>query len=134
MRLAKLWLPVVIWAALILSASNDSFSEAKSRGWLSHIFGEVPYAVNFVVRKAGHVVSYGLLGALAYRADRRIAIALGIVLLVASTDEYRQALTRTRSGSGWDVLLDLSGALMAIIVMHRVRRAAQNRSGGAAGS
>jgi VanZ family protein len=120
MRLAKLWLPVLIWAAIILSASNDSFSSDESREWLETIFRrEFPEAVNFAVRKAGHVFFYGVLGALAFRADRRVQGALGIVLLVASIDEYRQSLSLARSGTGWDVLLDLCSALLVILLIRR---------------
>lgn len=120
MRLVKLWLPVVLWSALILSASNDSFSASESRGWLHELFGrEMPYAVNYTMRKAGHILFYGILGALAYRADKRIPVALGVVLIVASTDEFRQALTASRSGTPWDVLLDLCGAAVAIYAMRK---------------
>ncbi len=120
MRLAKLWLPVLIWAALILSASNDSFSSDESREWLEVLFGrEFPELVNHAVRKAGHVFFYGVLGGLAFRADRRVQGALGIVLLVATVDEYRQSLSMTRSGTGWDVLLDVCSALLVILVMRR---------------
>ena len=120
MRLAKLWLPVLIWAALILSASNDSFSSDESREWLEVLFGrELPELVNHAVRKAGHVFFYGVLGALAWRADRRMQGALGVVLLVAAIDEYGQSLSLTRTGTGWDVLLDLCSALLVILLIRR---------------
>jgi len=120
MRLAKLWLPVLIWAALILSASNDSFSSDESREWLETLVGrELPDFVNFAVRKAGHVFFYGVLGALAFRADRRVLVALGVVLLVASVDEYRQSLSAARSGTPWDVLLDVCSALLVILAIRR---------------
>lgn len=120
MRLAKLWLPVLIWAALILSASNDAFSSDESREWLETLLGrELPELVNFAVRKAGHVFFYGVLGALAFRADRRVFVASGIVLLVASVDEYRQSLSAARSGTPWDVLLDVCSALLVILAIRR---------------
>jgi VanZ family protein len=120
MRLAKLWLPVLIWAALILSASNDSFSSDESREWLETLFGrEFPEIVNFAVRKAGHIFFYGVLGALAFRADRRVVVAAGIVLLVASVDEYSQSLSAARSGTPWDVLLDVCSAVVVILIMRR---------------
>jgi VanZ family protein len=123
MRFVKLWLPVLIWAAVILSASNDAFSADQSRDWLETIFRrEFPEAVNFVVRKAGHVFFYGVLGALAVRADRRMFVALGIVLLVASADEYSQSLTRGRSGTPWDVLLDAFSAMLVMLTLRRARR------------
>jgi VanZ family protein len=115
MRLVKLWLPVIVWAAVILSASNDNFSSGHSQSWFSWLFGhEVPYDLNIAFRKLGHILAYGILGALAWRADRRFAVALLITILVASTDEYRQSLTATRTGTPWDVLLDGVGGWVGI--------------------
>lgn len=120
MRLVKLWLPVVVWAAVILSASNDSFSAGHSESWFSWLFGrEVPYDLNIALRKLGHILAYGILGALAWRADRRFTTALLITILVASTDEYRQSLTLSRTGTPWDVLLDGVGGAVGIGVVRR---------------
>ena len=128
MRLVKLWLPVVIWAAIILSASNDAFSADETGSFLDLLFGRpMPWAVNVAVRKGGHLLAYGILGALAYRANRRLAVAFGVVLLVASADEYSQGLTLTRTGSPWDVLLDLAGAALAVIVFPAARARLSSR-------
>ena len=122
MGFLKRWLPVVLWAAIILSTSNDAFSAGETGGLLDRLFGRpMPYAVNVAIRKLAHLVGYGILGALAFRADKRLAIAFGVVLLVALADEYSQGLTRSRTGSPWDVLLDLTGAALAIIGVPAVR-------------
>ena len=122
MRRLLPWLPAIVWAAIILSASNDSFSANESRGWLATLFGrEMPYALNFLMRKSGHLLAYGLLGALAWRAEKRIGVALTVVLLVAMADEYSQGLTRSRTGSAWDVVLDLCGAFLALSAFPAVR-------------
>jgi hypothetical protein len=57
---------------------------------------------------------------LAHRADRRLFVAIGIAVLVAITDETRQSLTLTRTGSPWDVLLDGLSAWLGILVMMRM--------------
>jgi VanZ family protein len=120
MRLVKLWLPVIVWAAVILSASNDAFSSTHSQGWLATLLGRpIPHIVNVVARKLGHLVAYGILGALAWRADRRVLVALWITLLVAATDEWQQSMTATRTGSPWDVLLDLGGAWLGTLAMRK---------------
>ncbi|HEY0156550.1 MAG TPA: VanZ family protein [Thermoanaerobaculia bacterium] len=132
MRLLKLWLPVALWAALILSASNDSFSADETGGFLARLFGgEIPFVVHYAIRKGGHLVAYGILGALAFRANRRLAVAFVVVLLVAAIDETNQGMTRLRTGSVWDVLLDLAGAALAIIAVPAARaRLSSRRSGG----
>lgn len=115
------------WAAVILTASNDSFSSDHSAGFLERVLGafvsaDVIAALNFLVRKGAHVVSYGILGALAYRAEKRIGLAMTIVLAVAVADEWHQSTTALRTGSPWDVALDLFGAAMAISLLVKTAR------------
>lgn len=115
-RFVKLWLPVIVWTVVILWASDDSFSSGQSRGWLARLFGgEVPYGLNFTIRKLGHIIAYGILGALAWRADRRFAVAIAVTLIVAVTDEWRQSLTLTRTGTVWDVVLDVAGSWLGMV-------------------
>ncbi|HEX2062755.1 MAG TPA: VanZ family protein [Thermoanaerobaculia bacterium] len=122
MRFLKQWLPVVVWAAVILLAANDNFSSAATGGVLDRLFGvSVPPAVNFTIRKAAHLVEYAILAMLAWRADRRAQVALGIALIVAIIDETRQGLwTTARSGSPWDVVIDMVGAYAGVMWMRRI--------------
>jgi VanZ family protein len=121
MRLLKLWLPVVLWAAVILSAANDQFSAEHTQGWFERLFGrELPYAAHVAVRKMAHLLEYGILGALAWRADRRAFVAIAIAVLVAIADESIQASTVTRTGSPWDVALDGVGATLAVFAARRL--------------
>jgi len=115
-RALKQWLPVVLWAGLILWAANDDFSANNTGGWLRALFGEVPHVVNVALRKTTHVVVYAILGLLVWRADRRVFVILGVTLLVASTDEWLQSHARNRTGTPWDVALDLGGASLAILL------------------
>jgi len=119
MRVLRSWLPVVLWAAVILSASNDHFSSHETASWLSPFFGEGLYILNVAIRKLAHVVVYAILGALAWRAERRLLIAMVVGALVAITDEAKQSTTLLRSGSPWDVLLDLCGAWLGTLVARR---------------
>lgn len=123
MRLIKLWLPVILWTVVILWASDDAFSSTQSRGWLSALLGyEVAYGVNVAIRKLGHVLAYGILGALTWRADRRVATGIIVTLIVAATDEWRQSLTLSRTGTPWDVLLDVVGGWVGIVAAQKVWR------------
>ena len=119
MRVLKLWLPVILWAGLILSSANDEFSASQTGGWLQRLFGEVPYAVHVAIRKGAHLFVYAVLASLSWRADRRLFVALGVPLLVACIDEWMQSTTLTRTGSPWDVLLDFVGASMAVFALRR---------------
>lgn len=121
MRFLSRWLPVVLWAALILSAANDQFSEARTGGWLERIFGRVPPEVNVIVRKGAHVGEYAILALLAWRATRTRALPLAICLAVAIADETLQAMTVTRTGSAVDVVWDMLGAVLAVSAAPAVR-------------
>ena len=137
MRFLRLWLPVVLWAALILSASNDSFSVGHSGGWLRRIAGQdLPLWIHYGIRKVAHVVEYAILSALAFRAAAAtwgqrgrvgFTVAVLIALLGASTDETRQSRTVTRRGAPDDVLLDVSSAALTVALIVRRRRAANLR-------
>ena len=121
MRFLRFWLPVVLWAAIILSAANDQFSERKTEGWLERTFGRLRPEVNAVVRKSAHVAEYAILALLAWRARRTWTVPLLICLLVASADETLQARTATRTGSPRDVGLDMCGAVAALMCVPSAR-------------
>ena len=80
---------------------------------------------NFYARKTGHVLAYGLMYLLWFRAFRvqahygpwRACLwSLGFCLLYASADEGHQWFCDSRSGCVNDVLLDMSGAGLAALV------------------
>ncbi|HEX2121164.1 MAG TPA: VanZ family protein [Thermoanaerobaculia bacterium] len=118
MRVLLRWMAVAAWAAVILAAADESFSAESSGGWFRRLFGfDVPYALHILIRKLAHVVEYAVLGALALYAarasfTRAATIAMTIALAVAAADEWRQSLSPMRTGSAWDVLLDLAGAAL----------------------
>lgn len=116
------WLPALVWTAVILSASNDSFSSDNTAAWLHAIAGqELPETANSVVRKGGHVAAYSLLALLLWFADRRVLRPLIIALAVAVGDETKQSFTLLREGSPFDVLLDTSSAALALLLLEKIR-------------
>ena len=127
MRFLKSWLPVIIWAAVILSAANDRFSTHETAGWIKRLLGFLPPLLNFTVRKAAHMFEYSILALLAWRAHRTVLVPLAIVVLVASIDETLQAQTLTRTGSPFDVVLDTAAALLALIALPAVRERLSSR-------
>jgi VanZ family protein len=117
MRRLPQWAPVAIWTLVILASSNDHFSADSSRSWLQLLFGEQPAFVNVLFRKTVHLVAYGIHGALAWVALRRNVPALLLTGCVAAIDEWCQAMTANRTGTAGDVLLDLAGAVLALVVV-----------------
>ncbi len=78
------------------------------------------------VRKFAHLAEYAVLGFLAARAFYNLApvkvrkywfaFALGLTTVVASLDEINQSLNPTRTGSAWDVFLDVTGGIFALLI------------------
>jgi hypothetical protein len=125
MRRAKVWAPVVIWAAVILLASGDLFSAAHSGDILHALLGrDIPGLIHIGLRKLAHLSAYGILGALAFRAarvdlPRPFLAAVLISLVVAAGDETHQSLISSRTGSPWDVGLDAVGACVGAVFYRR---------------
>lgn len=118
MRFLTHWLPVLLWLALILGASDDALSGSTTQAWLDRILGRpIPPVVNVAIRKTAHLIEYAILAGLSWRALTRARLegALLIAVAVAALDEYRQALTLTRTGTPSDVAIDLAGALLGVL-------------------
>jgi VanZ family protein len=125
----KYGLPLLLWMAVIFSASSDRQSfEHSSRiigPFLHWLFpGLGPEQLDrwvFFCRKIAHLTEYGLLAMLAWRAfrhagdpgrfwNRRPALAaLALVFLYAISDEVHQAFVPSRQGAVVDVLIDTLG-------------------------
>jgi VanZ family protein len=126
------WLPPILLGLAIIGMSGEVASAKNTfelLQWLLSWFVSLKPAqinlVNSYVRKTGHAAAYGLMYFLWFRAFRghldtspwrAFLYALGLCLLVSITDEGHQSFTKTRGGSGYDVLLDLSGAILAALI------------------
>ena len=80
-----------------------------------------------VARKCAHVTEYAVLALLLWRALRSVPVlraktlmVLGAVLLgcalFAASDEFHQEFVRSRTASVRDVLLDVGGALLGLLI------------------
>ena len=138
-RVWRAWLALLVYIALIWVFSGESFSAASTSGLLApllrwlypDISQEAIVRVHFFARKAAHLTEYALLAALAFRAlrlsldvstPRVIALALGLVILVAGGDELRQSYLAARTGSPVDVAINLAGGALGvglIVVFYR---------------
>jgi VanZ family protein len=125
------WLPTLLWLCVLAMFSTDTFSAEHTGGVLMKIlhalFGNISahrfHQIHFFIRKAAHFGSYGLLGALAFFSWRATlpafprwtfrwsALALLLVLIAASADEFHQSFVSSRTGNWHDVALDFTGAI-----------------------
>lgn len=83
------------------------------------------YFVEFLVRKAGHFLFFGLLAVACYAIlpmkNYRKLVAVICIACIALLDEYRQSFTGGRTQSFQDVALDISGAITFLLLLHLVQ-------------
>jgi VanZ family protein len=128
MRLGP-WLPPLVWMAFILWMSSDTGSAARTSRYLVPLLqalfpsaspGQID-ALHGLVRKLGHVTEYAVLTALWVRAlagkGSRAAAwsAFALAATWAVVDESYQSTVRTRTGSPFDVGIDVFGALLVAV-------------------
>ncbi len=127
------WLPPLLLTAgtLVMAGDLGSFSHFQLPvQLLKFLLPSYPMkdilALYAVFRKVMHFLVYAVLCAAYARAWRwhvglarwqAVALALLLCLLVSVVDEGRQAFFASRTGSPRDVLLDMSGALSAAVVL-----------------
>lgn len=102
---------------------------------------ETLHLYHFYTRKLAHLTEYAILGFFAVRTFARTRhpifhkyrniLGLAVVLAIASIDEINQSFEPTRTGALGDVMLDVAGGSLMILVLFLFRRPRQpNRSDG----
>ena len=117
MKKINYWLPVLVWAGVIYAFSSMPMTETTEIYWQ-----------DFIVKKSAHIVEYGILSALFYRALRGEGVskstagyfAILISLFYGITDELHQSLTPGRQPKARDVIFDTIGATFAIYTIWRL--------------
>ena len=143
---------VLVWMVVIFLMSADDSEESSKKSEIvvdavievavevklttrEKVTPSVRDTIGFYVRKTAHATEYAILGALIMlalaawglsRLAARAAIALPIAAAYAASDEYHQLSVSGRSGEWRDVLIDICGAavgiLLTLLVMRIVRR------------
>jgi VanZ family protein len=130
--------PLLAWMAFIFVMSSGIGEGDNTRGLIARIISffapgvigslsaEDLAALNYAVRKAGHVTEYFILMLLAVRAirfgrmrleRRSLALALPFCALYAAGDEFHQSFVAGRSASIVDVGIDIIGALLGMALI-----------------
>jgi VanZ family protein len=133
--LIKYWLPVCLWMLVIFTISSDMGSAANTSRylvpflhWLNPTISQTSVEqIHFIVRKGGHLSEYAVLATLLFFALRRsllpglqgacwksAALSLFISAIYAAGDEFHQSFVGSRTAAFSDVMIDTSGALIAL--------------------
>lgn len=128
--------PLVLWVGVILFLSSGQASMSNTsrfvRPVLEFLFPNAPEETLIIyhayIRKLAHFTEYAILAFWASRAFsnssrnflRRFWFVFAFILiaLVASVDETNQSFINSRTGSIYDVLLDVSGGTAMILMFY----------------
>jgi VanZ family protein len=124
----------MVWSYVIFTMSTDTFSADHTKWffepilrWLIPGLGQSQYGLmHHVIRKCAHFTEYFVFCVLLFRGVRagragwRWAWGTAALLIAAGysvTDELHQSFVVSRMASGYDSLLDTTGALVALLVL-----------------
>ena len=134
----KAWIAAILWLILIAIESSALLSSRNTGRILypvlHYLFGldwDGFEVWHFYIRKSGHVIGYGTLSILLFRAWRATLPALDNVnwtfrwaniailgtALVASLDEWHQSFIPSRTGTVRDVVLDTCAGVAAQVLV-----------------
>jgi hypothetical protein len=113
------WLLVLLWTAVVLWAGGEEASANVTsrfigpflRWLLPDATPAVLDRIHFFIRKGAHLVEYGVLALFALLA---LIASTRAAVLRLTLDEFRQASSLARTGSVWDVVLDLFAGILAV--------------------
>ena len=136
----KHWILALLWLGIIAVESTKLLSSENTGKVLyeilSRIFGAIDLDTfdiwHHYLRKVGHVVGYGMLSWLLFRAWRATlpafsgqrwvmrwaTISFLMTALVASLDEWHQSFLPSRTGTPWDIVLDSCAALAVQLMIY----------------
>lgn len=131
----KYWLPLLVWLGVIfLGSTNLMSAEHTSRFIVPFLLWLKPgmspqtiWSILVVIRKSAHLSEYAILALLLWRALRsgkalrpKTPMLFGAVLLgcavFAASDEFHQCFVKSRTPSLRDVVLDVAGALLGLLI------------------
>ncbi len=113
LKAVKFILPVIVWASVIFTFS--SFPTVSTSNF---------YLWDFLLKKSAHVIEYGILATLIYRAlvnyevkkDKAILVAIFLAFLYGVTDEFHQSFVPGRGPKFTDTLIDAFGGWLFVYV------------------
>jgi len=142
-QLLKAWIAAILWLIVIAIESTALLSARNTSRilypLLHYLFGmgwERFEVWHFFIRKTGHVIGYGILSILAFRAWRETfpapgnppwtmrwaSIAVLMTAFVASLDEWHQSFIPSRTGRWQDVVLDTCAGIAAQVLLFALSR------------
>ncbi|MGB7413336.1 MAG: VanZ family protein [Thermosynechococcaceae cyanobacterium] len=134
----------LVWMAIMFQFSTQLWNSTHTKAILEWVLSlpvlpEMTGSVdllNFGIRKAAHLTEYMVLATVGYGAmigfgqtgARALQLALGGAISFAISDEWHQRFVASRTSTPQDVLIDISGACLAIVVIALWQRRQADRN------
>lgn len=133
------WTLTALWSAKIFWMSTSTFNGTYSGALLKRLLTALNIsltpavfdAVHILLRKSAHVWEYAVLGTLLYCSLDRLVDTLGnakvirLALIIAAayslSDEFHQSFVHGRGASLGDCMLDITGAILGILLINSRR-------------
>ena len=131
----KYWLPLLIWIGVIFVGSTSVMSVPHTSRYIIPVLlwlkpGMTPQTIWVIIvfiRKCVHVTEYAVLALLLWRAlcslpilRTKTLMVFGAVLLgcamLAASDEFHQVFVKSRTPAVRDVVLDVTGAVLGLLI------------------
>lgn len=92
-------------------------NEVMDKGWNEDTVEKYALAIDHPVRKLAHATEYAILALLWFGAFGSQLKSVEIAFIYACTDEFHQLFVPGRAGLFTDVLIDTSGAIVAMFIL-----------------
>ena len=129
------WTLIVLWCGLIFYMSSKNAAESSNQSlllaglfnrWLKQLFGPHAFSLSeHAVRKTAHFLEYLVLGYLLFmgfldrsKLCRGICFVFAAGLIFSASDEIHQLFIPGRTMRPTDILIDMAGITLAVIMMH----------------
>lgn len=125
----KWWMIAIGWCTVIALATRQPFFTGDSTEQLldNPLFNSE--ILNYYIRKAVHLVAFGLLAVFFWLALRekpfRYLLAWGLATIYGAIDEWHQSFIPDRSALVTDVLIDSVGAVFSLVIVYVVQKKAE---------
>ena len=157
-NVARNWWAALVWLGVIRLESTDVASSDNTLGLIHTILAFLritgwAWQVNYVLRKTGHFMGYGILAVLVFFALRNtnrdrlqsllprrwgtcrrdlwrmdwVWLGMGVAVITASLDEMHQTFLPSRTGRWQDVVIDSCGAVVLLVMVYFYSRWTLNR-------
>ena len=123
---------IILWLIFIFVMSSfPSGDSSRQSGFIVNIISNLLGSSNtnlltFIIRKSAHLCEYLILGILLfnYLKDYPYGVNLSIMIAViyAISDEIHQIFIPGRSGEIRDIVIDILGAIIGILIVRKVSK------------